>query len=69
MNLAKRPVLLLAVPLAALLVLGAILDLRLRNRGATSEDAWLASPGGGVPLTLPVPGGFSTIPTRRCPLL
>ena len=44
MNLAKRLVLLLAVPLAALLVLGAILDLQLRNRGATSEDAWLASP-------------------------
>ena len=36
MNLAKRLVLLLAVPLAALLVLGAILDLQLRNRGATS---------------------------------
>jgi len=44
MNLAKRLMRLLAVPLAALLVLGAILDLQLRNRGATSEDAWLASP-------------------------
>ena len=43
MNLAKRLVLLLAVPLAALLVLGAILDLQLRIRGATSEDACLAS--------------------------
>ena len=44
MNLANRLVLLLDVPLAALLVLGAILDLQLRNRGATSEDARLASP-------------------------
>src|SRR5436305_7529688 len=44
MTLANRLVLLLAVPLAALLGLGAILDLQLRNRGATSEDAWLASP-------------------------
>ena len=43
MNLAKRLVRLLAVPLAALLVLGAILGLQLPNRGATSEDAWLAS--------------------------
>lgn len=43
MNLANRLALSLAVPLAALLVLGTGLDLQLRNRGATSEDAWLAS--------------------------
>jgi hypothetical protein len=57
MNLAKRLVLLLAVPLAALLVLGAILDLQLRNRGAAFEDVWLASPerqtGAGVNLWSP----------------
>jgi hypothetical protein len=45
MNLANRLVLLPTVPPATLLVLGAILDLRLSNRGATSEDAWLVSPG------------------------
>ena len=44
MNLANRLVLLLAVPLAGLQVLGAILNLQLRNRGATAEHAWLGSP-------------------------
>jgi hypothetical protein len=43
MNMAKRLVLLLAVPLVAVLVLGAILELQLRNRGAISEDTWPAS--------------------------
>jgi len=43
MNIDKRLVLLLAVPLVAVLVLGGILELQVRNRGATSEDTWPAS--------------------------